>query len=780
MMPVGSPPRTPPDGIPHNLPLEVTSFVGREREIAAVRRLLPAARLLTLTGAGGCGKTRLALRAAAELVGAYPDGVWLVELAALADPALVPRTVAAVVAVPETPGRPIIDGLAAWLRSRTTLLVLDNCEHLLTAVADLVDALLRRCPGLHVLVTSREALGSAGEAALRVPPLALPPPGERYPVEQLLQFEAVRLFVERALAARPDFEVTDRNAPAVAEICRRLDGVPLAIELAAARVRVLSAEQIAVRLDDRFRLLSAGSRTAVPRQQTLRATVDWSYALLSEPERTLLRRLSAFAGSWTLEAAEAVCGGDDIASHAVLNLLAQLIDKSLVTTEEQQGAMRYRMHETIHQYAREKLSEAGEDERTWNRHVAYFLRLAEEAEPDVQRVSDAVALARLEQEHNNLRSALAWSLTAARQDDAVLRLSGALAWFWWLRGHHDEGYRWLERALATGSEQSAARMKALHGAGWLAHHHRDATTARALLSESLAIARARHDRWTVAWVLHVLGRVAYFENDPSTARLLGEESLALAESEDDDWLVAWAVHLLGLAAYIAGDHAMAKAYYARSLAIRRELGYEEGIAILLQLMAFVALREGELDRACALLGEALAFIPRVLGPWSLAMVLAGFTDIAAMSSQPAQAARLGAAALAIVDTYQTLMIPLAEPFLADGLARARQALGEAAFATAVEEGRNLSPDSAIAEARAIEVAPPDIPVSPTPASRVRLTTAEQQVLRLLMTGRTTKEIAAELVVAVSTVDRHLTHIYQKLGVRNRAEATAVALKHGLA
>jgi predicted ATPase/DNA-binding CsgD family transcriptional regulator len=771
------PPRTPPNDVRHNLPLEVTSFVGREREMAEIRRLLPTTRLLTLTGPGGCGKTRLALRVASDLADTYPDGVWLVELAALADPALVPRATASVFGIPDTGGWAVLDRLVHRLRPKTTLLVLDNCEHLVAAAAELVDTLLRRCPGLHVLATSREPLKSAGETLLRVPSLTVPP-GDALPAERLLGYEAVRLFIERALAVRPDFVVTDLNAPFIVEVCRRLDGIPLAIELAAARVRAFSAEQIAARLDDRFRLLTAGPRTAMPRQQTLRATMDWSYALLAEPERTLLRRLSVFASGWTLESAEAVCAGEGIETHALPDLLAHLVEKSLVLAEERQGAMRYRVLETIRQYTRGKLLEAGEEAPTRDRHLACFLRLAEAAEPRLRGHECLIALGQLEQEHDNLRVALEWSLISA-QKDVALRLSGALAWFWWLRSHHEEGYRWLERALAAGPDQSAARMKALHGAGWLAHHRRDATTARTLLCESLAIARAQRDRWTVAWVLHLLGRVAYFENDPSTARLLGEESLALAESEGDDWLVAWAVHLLGLAAYIAGDYAMAQAYYARSLAIRRELGYEEGIAILLQLMAFVALREGELGRACALLGEALAFIPRVLGPWSRAMVLAGFTYIAAVSGQPARAARLGAAAAAVVDTYHTPMIPLAEPFLADGLALARQELGEAAFATAVREGQAMSADSAIAEARAIELAPPDRPVSPAHASRVKLTAAEQQVLRLLMTGRTTKEIATELVVAVSTVDRHLTHIYQKLGVRNRAEAVSRALQERL-
>jgi predicted ATPase/DNA-binding CsgD family transcriptional regulator len=779
-MATGSPPRTPPDGIPHNLPLEVTSFVGREREIAAIRRLLPATRLLTLTGAGGCGKTRLALRVAVELAGAYPDGLWLVELAPLTDPALVPRTVAAVVTVPETPGRPVTDGLIAWLRPRTTLLLLDNCEHLIAAVAMLVDTLLRRCPGLHVLATSREALGVAGETTLPVPSLALPPSGEGLPFEQVLHYEAVRLFIDRALAARPDFTVTGGNAPAVTEICRRLDGIPLAIELAAARMRAFSAEQIAARLDDRFRLLTTGPRTAVPRQQTLRATVDWSYALLSEPERALLRRLSVFAGGWTLEAAEAVCGGSGIAPHTVLDLLAQLVDKSLVVAEEQHGAVRYRLLETIRQYAREKLVETGEDGRTRDRHLAYFLRLAEVVEPVVRGSSDAAALLRLEDEHDNLRSALEWSLSPPRPGEAALRLSGALAWFWWLRGYHDEGRRWLDRALAAAPQRSAARMKALHGAGWLAHHRRDSATARSLLHESLAIARELDDRWMVAWVLHALGRVAYFDNDAPTAHALGEESLNIAEAVGDEWLTSWALHLLGLAAHIAVDYPTAWAYYERSLVLRRRIGYREGIAILLLLMGVVAVRQGRFAEAAARYRESLAIMRQVGGAWNQSMQLAALSHLAAMQGQPTRAARLAGALAARREVHHTPLIPLSEALFEEGQAIARSALGAAAYAAAWAEGYALSLEESVAEALATEVAPSAAPqIARRDAPFGNLSPAEMQVLRLLARGRTTREIAAELVVAVSTVDRHLTHIYQKLGVRNRAEAVAVALSHGL-
>jgi non-specific serine/threonine protein kinase len=590
-------------------------------------------------------------------------------------------------------------------------------------------------------------------------------------VEGVEQFESVRLFIDRAQAATPGFAVTPANAPALREVCRRLDGIPLAIELAAARMRVFSVEQIATRLDDRFRLLAAGPRTAMPRQQTLRATVDWSYALLSEPERALLRRLSVFAGGWTFDAAEAVTASAGIQAYAVLDLLAALVDKSLVLAEPQRGAVRYRLLETMRQYARERLHEAGEAEAARDRHLAYFLGLAEEAEPKLRGPEARAVMDRLEEEHANLRLAIEWALHTG--GDAALRLSGALGWFWWGRAYHTEGRRWLACALTTNPDRTAARMKALHGAGWLAHHQRDADEARALLAESLAIARELDDRWTMAWALHALGRVAYFENDPATTRSLGQDSLAVAEALGDGWLVAWALQLLGLAAYIEADDATARAHYERSLAIRRELGFEEGIGVLLCLLGLVAVREGDLAEALALHREALITVHGLLGPWGLCMPLAGVSRIAAGRGQPARAARLGAAARALSESYHTPLIPLFEPPLAEGLDLARQALGQAAYAQALGEGRAMSLDQAIAEALAVHSGPA---AARPPRS---LTETELQVLRLLAGGRTTKEIAAELVVAVSTVDRHITHIYDKLGVRNRAEATAVALTSGL-
>ncbi|MPZ14871.1 MAG: tetratricopeptide repeat protein [Chloroflexi bacterium] len=776
--------------VPNNLPLELTSFIGREREAAEVARLLAEApsgsRLLTLTGAGGCGKTRLALRVAQDSLGVYSGGVWLVDLAPLTDPELVPLVVAGVLGVQQPPGHPPVDALADYLRPRSALLVLDNCEHLVTASGQLAEAILRSCPRLRILATSRAVLGAHGETTWRVPSLAVPPApsGAGSSVDLFAGSEAVRLFLDRAAAVRSDLAPTDQSLWSMSEICRRLDGIPLAIELAAARLNVLSVEQIAARLDDCFGLLTGGQRTAMPRHQTLRATVDWSYGLLSEPERALLRRLSVFAGGWTLEAAERVGGGEGIEPYAVLDLLSLLIDKSLVMADQQRRSLRYRLLETIRQYAFGKLGEMGEVERTRARHLDYVLRLAEDAEPKLRLTEQPIWAEQLAAEHDNLGAALEWGLTADRTE-AALRLSGALAWFWWLRGTHDEGRRWLTRALAAAPERSTARVRALHGAGWLAHHQRDSATARALLDESLSIARETGDRWSVAWVLHLLGRVAYFENDPLRTRALAEDSLAIAEELSDDWLIAWALHLFGLAAYISADYPAARAYYAQSLEIRQRIGYQEGVTILLQLLGIAAFREGDFVQARERSRELLAAMRgHPVAPWLWSQVFAVFTGLAAAQAQPERAARLAGATAVLGETYHTRPIPMAEALLTEGLARASAELDEAGYAAAWGHGRRMSVEESIADALAVEV---DVPSSPDPlrlgthvkANPAGLTPTEIRVLRLLANGRTTREIAEALVVAISTVDRHLTHIYTKLGVRNRAAAASFAVKQGL-
>src|SRR3972149_1042610 len=429
--------------LPNNLPIQLTSFVGREREIASVKHHLATDRLATLTGAGGAGRTRRALQVAAELLESYQDGVWLVQLESLADPALVPQIVASAVGVREE-HRPLVETVADFLHPKSLLLVVDNCEHLLVACAQLAETFLRRCPQLRILATSQEPLGVAGEATYRVPSLSMPDAKQAPDPESLTQYEAVRLFAERAALSKRDFALTGGNALAVAQLVRRLDGIPLSIELAAARLRALSVEQIVARLDDRFRLL-----TAVPRHQTLKATMDWSYELLSEAERAMLRRVPVFAGGWTLEAAETVCAGEGIEPREVLDLLALLVRKFLVLGwEEDHGGPRYRLLETVRQYGRERLVESGEDEALGRRPRDWYLRSAEEAEPGLQEPQQEIWLDRLEAEHDNLRAALEWCRTREDNPEYGLRLAGGPGEVRGGRGGWGGGRAWLGGAAA--------------------------------------------------------------------------------------------------------------------------------------------------------------------------------------------------------------------------------------------------------------------------------------------------------------------------------------------
>jgi non-specific serine/threonine protein kinase len=450
--------RDPSERRTHNLPAPLTSFIGRRREIAELVQLLPSTRLLTLTGAGGCGKTRLALEIARQVVLRFPDGAWLAELAPLGEPSLVAQTVASVFEARQAPNRTLVESLADQLRHRRTLLLLDNCEHVVASAAELAGTLLRAAPGLTILATSREALGIDGETRCRVPSLAMPDPLDIAPSDDLLQYEAVRLLVDRAAAVGSTFAVTRDNAATVTEVCRRLDGIPLAIELAAARLKVLSIEQINERLDDRFRLLTRTDRTPIGRQRTLEATVEWSYELLPEEERRLLRRLSVFAGGWTLEAAEQVCAGDGIERENVLDLLTRLVDKSLVMVEDDEhGGRRYRCLETVRHYARERVRQSGESDSVAARHFGFFLELARRAEPELTRAEQLAWLETLQVEHDNLRGALEWRLASDRPATDSLDLAATLYWFWMKRAYFAEAEQWLERALARDLEAAPVR-----------------------------------------------------------------------------------------------------------------------------------------------------------------------------------------------------------------------------------------------------------------------------------------------------------------------------------
>ncbi len=743
-LPADFPPVRSLEAQPNNLPLQLTSFIGREAEMHEARRLLQRTRLLTLTGPGGCGKTRLALQVAADYVGRYGDGVWLVELAARSDPKVVPQAVAQSLHVREELGRPLPLTLADYLRPKELLLVLDNCEHLIEACAHLATHLLSACPRVRILATSREALGVAGETTWPVPSLSLPDLDRLPPTDRLTEYEALRLFIERATSAVPAFTVNDRNVAALAQVCRRLDGIPLAIELAAARVKVLSLEQIAQRLDDRFRLLTGGSRTALPRQQTLRALIDWSWDLLSEQERTLLRRLAVVAGGWTLAAAEAVCAGPDIDQAEVLDLLSRLVDKSLVLAglvwegQAPDGLpeARYRLLETIRQYSAEKLLASGEAAALRARHRDWYLHLAEAAEPELRGPRQAAWFDRLEIEHDNLRAALEWSRAEEGGAETGLRLAGVLSRLWYVRGHLGEGRDWLHALLAQSPQSSpAVRAKALHAAGSLARDQGDYARAAALYEEAMALRRALGDRQGAATSLQQRGAVAFDQGDyeqaqallaqslrvfrdmgykrgmaislnyqgtvalyqadygPATALLA--ESLALSREVGEKWGAALSLNNLGHVALSQGDYRRAAVLFRESQALYRETGDKRGIALSLGSLGEAAQCEGDHAQALALYKESLALYRGVGDKRGIATCLEGLAAVSQAGGLPDRAARLFGAAETLREAIGSPLPPAVCTDYDRDVASARAALEAEAFARAWAEGRAMALEQAV-------------------------------------------------------------------------------------
>ncbi len=693
-----------------NLPVQLTRIIGREREIAAVRRLVLAQRLVTLTGMGGIGKTRLALAVAETLLDAFADGVWHVDLGALTDPALVVSAVATVLGVREEGERPLLARLAESLRARRLLVLLDNCEHLVAAVRPLAETLLSAAPDVVILATSRVALGATGEVLWRVPPLSTPDMAEWTAAAQpgspdsspdlaavLGRYASVQVFADRAAAVLPTFAVTDENVRAVGQICQQVDGIPLALELAAARIKLLTAQQIAAHLQDALHLLTQGRPTALPRHQTVRATLDWSHALLTPPERALFRRLAVFVGSFTLEAAEFVGSGAELEPVQVLNGLAGLVDQSLVSAEPAGEVMRFRLHEITRQYARVRLAEAGEEVSVRNRHLEFFCRLAEALEANLHGTLPPGAFGRLTQDYGNLRGALEWS--THEHGDALLglRLAAALTDFWELRGQLTAERRWLE-TLLTRSDAAAPdlRAKALRGAGKVAYYQCDFAAARAFFEqslaldktldnrprmadtlgrlgfmfgiqqdyavaepfyrESLALYRALDDRSGVGRILSELGYIALRQQDYTQARALLEESLTLFRDPDDRYLEARARHYLGHAARLEGNYALAHACYNRAATILKEMNNSWGLFYLLEAFACLAVAEEQWERAARLFGAV---------------------------------ARLG-------ETIGAPLAPIERIELERDMAATRATLGEPAFAAAWAAGQALTLDEVIA------------------------------------------------------------------------------------
>ncbi|MQA61392.1 MAG: hypothetical protein GEU86_07815 [Actinophytocola sp.] len=773
-------PASKPPGRAGNLPAELTTFIGRRREIAEIKRLLSVSRLVTLTGVGGAGKTRLSLRTAADLQRAFADGVWLVELAALEDQALLTQTIATTLGIHDRTARWPAPALAEYLADKRLLLVLDNCEHLRSACAVLADTVLRAAEGLHILATSRQALGLTGEHIYQVPTMSMPSGDRMPPPDALGQYEAVNLFVDRAVAVQPGFAVTEANSETIVRACQRLDGLPLAIELTAVRLRALGLDELLERLEDRFRLLTAGSPGALPRHQTLRALIDWSSELCSPQERTLWERLSVFSGGFDLHAAEAICAGGEVVEQDILDLLADLVDKSIVIAEEHEGRQRYRLLETIRQYGLERLRASGTEKEFRQRHRDYFANLTEQALIEWLSPTQGQWLADLLREHNNLRAAFDFCFTEPGQADIGLRMTGAMWFFWIATGLTSEGRRWLERGLELTEEPSSARSRALWVCGYLCTIQEDIATAEPMMAECSAAAEQMDDAIASAWAVQLRGMVAMSEGDLRSARvcledglnrhrananplgvldssfylvavtaLLGdldkavelcEEAIELCDSRQERWLKSYMLWDLGLVAWQQGDLVRAAESGRDGLRLARESNEQWVIAFCFEILAWAAGGEGKPARAARLLGAADRLWRRIGAP------LFGMRHLVTCHEE------------------QTAAV--------------RAALGAKAFDTEFERGTVISTDDAIAYALDERERVPE----GTGAARgdTSLTKRELEVAELIAQGLSNKEIAAKLVISRRTAEAHVEHILGKLAFSSRAQVAAwVAEQRGV-
>lgn len=580
----------------HNLPTQLTSFIGREKEITEIKNELGNHRLVTLTGSGGTGKTRLSLQVAADLLDSFPNGVWFVELAPLSDPDLIPNTLLSVLGISEQQGKPALAVLQEYLQPRKLLLVLDNCEHLIANVATVANAILSAAPDVKILSSSREALGVQGELSWHVPSLSFPDPKKLPEIEGLTQYEAVRLFIDRAILVSPHFTVTKDNAPAIAQICFRLDGIPLALELAAARVRMLSVDQISARLDDRFRLLTGGARTALPRQQTLRAMIDWSYDLLSENERLLLRRLAVFAGGWTLELTEQVCSDEKIDQYEILDMLSHLVDKSLVTVYESITGTRYRILETVRQYAREKLFESGEGEALRDRHLKVFTEFAEGAEPDTRNHNQAKSFARLEEELDNFRLAMEWA--QGRDNESLLRLSTSLWRFLDLRGYQED-IEWLFTAVRlTEGMKTPARAYGLARAVWVFFNDKGLIDPYpAWVSEGIELSRELDCKTELAMLLSKQTDLEFFQENGNKSYLeIAQPAIEFCRRSNNHWALGMILLDVGVD-MVTRDPIDAQQYLEDALKNLEIAGDRRLLSYAFLILYNVSLRDGDTSEA---------------------------------------------------------------------------------------------------------------------------------------------------------------------------------------
>jgi predicted ATPase/DNA-binding CsgD family transcriptional regulator len=815
----------------YNLPAPLTPLVGREREVAAVCALLwrPEVRLVTLTGTGGVGKTRLGLQVAADLSDRFTHGVVFVNLAPLTDPELVVSTIAQALAVREQGGQPLLDSLKDHLRGRQLLLLLDNFEQLVSA-APVVAELLAAAPRLHVLVTSRTSLHLSGEHEFVVPPLSLPDLRDLPPLDRLTEYGAVRLFIERAQAVQADFAMTEGNGAAVAAICHQLDGLPLAIELAAGRSKLFSPQALLPRLKSRLKLLVGGAQDRPVHQQTLRGTIAWSYDLLEEDEKRLFRRLAVFVGGCTLEAAEAVCNANRDLEEDVLDAVARLVDKSLLRQEaEIDGEPRLLMLETIREYGLERLEVSGEAEAMRRQHATFFLQLAEESFPKMNSAEQSIWFKRLEADHDNLRAVLRWMLER-KEAQMGLQLAGALFSFWRSCDHDSEGRRWLEQVLAQPGAQvrTIARAKALRGLGLLAFSQGDFPEARRLLEESVVVGREMgaagkldlagalttlaqvallqgnlgdtrelageslrlfqeiEVAWGAALALHHLGKATEELGDPGAARSLLQESAKLFRVAGDRQLLALPIDALGLVALRQGDYAGARTYFEEALAlsVAPETGSKQYIADALAHLGTVALRMGEYHESLSFYQQSLALNREQGYKEGIAEDLAGLAEVASLLGQPERAAQLLGAVEALREARGIRLSPLRRAEYDRTVEGIRAQLDEAAFAETWQDGRTRPLEQVLA-AQGLVTMPTTAPAGPSSVPHARkastypagLTAREVEVLRLVARGLTNPQIAEKLVISPQTVHAHLRSMYSKLGVTTRSAATRFAVEH---
>ncbi|HWZ69960.1 MAG TPA: winged helix-turn-helix domain-containing protein [Casimicrobiaceae bacterium] len=680
-----------------NLPYQLTSFVGREQEIAQLEELVTANRLVTLTGAGGAGKTRLAIEVASRLIDAFADGVWLVELAALSDPRLVPQAAAQALALPEQPKQPVMETLSDYLASKKLLLVLDNAEHLLEACVHLVDEIVRRSPDIAVLVTSRERLAITGELTYRVPSLTVPGTNETSTPETVSRYEGVRLFVERAKLLRPDFDLTTANASYVASICTRLDGMPLAIELAAPRLRSMSVEELSQRLDQRFALLTDGSPTALPRHRTLRSMIDWSYDLLTDVEQAMLRRVSVFAGGWTLATAEDVCSGDGVERSNTIDLLASLADKNLIGIEEHNGATRYRMLETIRQYALDRLREAGEEAQWRNRHFACFLAFADASFEPLRGPQQKQWFDRIESERDNIRAALTWAIEQKLPDGLRMCPEHFLSWVRRVHTPIREAREMLSRLLdAIPSDRATRdRARALSAVGHLAMRQHDYEEAERMLRESLALFRTLDETRGLAYAQTNLALLAVARGQYADAERLLVECAGVARALGDPNLLVVNLGHLAIVVHAQADAEKAASYFEEALSVARDIPNGFLTSSVLTYKGRAECSDGNLELAEVSLAESLTIAGELKDPVVTVWALERFAELAIPKQAPKRAATIWGAAARLREKIG-IPIPLNEE--ADyerGVATTRVALGEDAFDEAWSEGSAMTLDDAV-------------------------------------------------------------------------------------